>query len=106
VEALGTVGRTVGWILFLCIRGIVLWLFLIPSIVPWLAGLVAWPMLRPFGVRVPVSPFYYSRWATYLLDALLTRITPRLESSPWPWRVDVRSSRINSWSDTFDWSLS
>jgi len=106
METLRKVGATIGWAAFLCLRGVLLWLFLFPSIIPWLAGLVAWLVLRPFGVRVPVSLFFYARWATYLLDALLTRITPRLESSPWPWRVDVRNSRISSWDETFDWSLS
>ncbi len=102
---LKSIAKGVGWILLLCVRGTMLWLFLIPSIVPWLIGLATWPFLRPFGVSVPVSLFYYSRWATYLLDALLTRVTP-IKATPWPWHIDVRNSRINSWGDTFDWSLS
>ena len=102
VGALRTIAIAVGGFLFLCVRGILLWFFLVPSVLVWLIGLAAWPLLRPFGVRVPVAFLYSSRWATYLLDGLLTRLTP-LPASPWPWRADVRTSRISSWNDTFDW---
>jgi hypothetical protein len=83
-------------------RGVLLWVVLLPSLLVWLLGLIAWPFLRPFGVLVPATPLYYSRWATYLLDGVLSRVTP-LPRSPWPWQVDVRNSRISSWNDTFDW---
>ena len=95
----------IGWLLFFITRGILLWFFLIPAIAPWVIAVICWPILRPFGIRVPVAFLYYSRWATYLLDALLTRVTPA-QKTPWPWKVDVRNSRISTWSDTFDptWS--
>ncbi|RNL79615.1 hypothetical protein [Nocardioides marmorisolisilvae] len=93
-----------GGILFLFVRGILLWLLLAFSVLVWLVGLVLWPAIRLFGEHVPVSQLYYSRWATYLLDALLTRVLP-WDNAPWPWQVDVRRSRINSWSDAFDWPL-
>ena len=92
------------WVVFLLVRGLLLWFFVIPAIVLWLASLVAWPILRPFGVRVPVGFLYYSRWATYLLDAMLTRVTP-IQNSPWPWHVDVRASRISTWGALLDPSL-
>ena len=95
----------IGWLTFLLVRGLLLWLFLIPAIVPWLIALVCWPVLRPFGIRVPVAFLYYTRWATYLLDATLTRMTP-IQKTPWPWQVDVRESRIRTWGDTFDPTLS
>ncbi|MCW2856158.1 MAG: hypothetical protein JWR52_1773 [Marmoricola sp.] len=95
----------VGGILFLCVRGVLLWLFLIPSVVVWLVGLVVWPFLRPLGVRVPLSLLFYSRWATYLLEGILTRITP-LPATQWPWQADVRNSKISSWNDAFDLPLS
>jgi hypothetical protein len=91
----------IGWFVLLVVRGVLLWLFLIPAIVPWFLSLVFWPILRPFGVRIPVAFLYYSRWATYLLDAMLSRITP-IQKTPWPWQVDVRGSRIRTWDDTFD----
>jgi hypothetical protein len=102
MHALRTTAAAGGGFLFLCVRGILLWFFLVPSLLAWLIGLATWPVLRPFGVRSPLGPRYYSRWATYLLDGLLTRLTP-LPRSPWPWQVDVRASRISSWNDAFDW---
>lgn len=90
----------IGTILYLCIRGLLLWVFLIPSVLAWLLGLLLWPLFRLFSVRLPASPLYYSRWATHLLDAILSRITP-LPSSPWPWQMDVRNSRAGSWIDAF-----
>ncbi len=94
--------RGFGELLFLVVRGVLLWFFLVPSLLAWFVAVVAWALLRPFGFRVPVSQLYYSRWATYLLDAILSRIRPGWRS-PWPWQVAVRQSRIRSWSDAFDW---
>lgn len=88
--------------LFLVVRGVLLWVFLVPSLLAWILAVVGWPLARPFGVRVPVSPLFYSRWATYLLDGILSRFTPGIRS-PWPWQVAVRQSRIRSWGDAFDW---
>jgi hypothetical protein len=93
--------KAAGYFVFLCVRGVLLWLFLVPSVLVWLVALALWPILRPFGVRVPATPSFFARWATHLLDALLTRITP-LPASPWPWQVNVRESRIRTWGDTFD----
>lgn len=99
------VATTIGGVILLFTRGILLWLFLIPSLAAWALGVACWPVVRPFGRHVPISVLYYSRWATYLLDGGLSRITP-LPATPWPWQVDVSKSRISSWNDAFDWPLS
>lgn len=93
-------GAAVGLVLF-CVRGILLWFFLIPSLVAWVVGLALWPVAKVFRRNVAASPLFYSRWATALLDALLTRVLP-FPNSDWPWRMDLRRERFPTWTGTFD----
>lgn len=80
----------------MCIRGVLLWLVLVPSVLVWIMALLLWPLARPFGEGIPASPLFYSRWAAQFLDALLARITP-LPRQEWPWAIDMRRSRRDSW---------
>jgi hypothetical protein len=95
-EILGVAGG-LGLGVVMIFRGIVLCFFLVPSLLVWLVALLLWPLLRLCGVRPSVNPLFYSRWATQLLDAVLTRLLP-LPNGPWPWKEDRRY--VGSWRDT------
>ena len=89
-----------GTFIYLCVRGVLLWLVLLPSVLVWLVATLLWPFAGLFGIRIPASPLFYSRWAAQFLDALLTCVTP-FESEAWPWTIDMRSSRRDSWLDAW-----
>lgn len=100
VKGLKAAAIVVGVLVLFCVRGVLLWLFLIPSLLVWLIGLLVWPVAKLVRRNVPASPLWYARWATALLDALLTRLLP-FPHSRWPWQLDLRRERMSTWNDTF-----
>jgi hypothetical protein len=100
VRAIKWTAAAAGIFLLFCVRGVLLWFFLVPGLLVWVVGLLVWPFAKVLGRNVPASLLFYSRWATALLDALLTRVLP-FPDSPWPWHLDLRRERMSTWTDTF-----
>lgn len=95
-----------GSVLWVVIRGILLWVVLVLAVGSWLVCVFPFAVYRllTWSKTPRLGLTYWIQYGIQFLDAILYRVAfrDRVNPEPWPW-VEVRGGK--SLTDLFDWDF-